>query len=238
MNTARRLMNPVASLLAMFLTATVITSNVFPAFADDKQETTQLVEKARFTLENFMADSNMGAVRDLIKRARGVFIAPQVVKGAFVFGLSGGSGVFLVRGERDRNWEGPAFYTVGGVSFGLQIGGQSSEVILLVMTERGVSSFLASSIKLGADAGIAAGPMGMGAAAASANLSVDILSFLRSEGLYGGISLEGAVVKTRGDWNDLYYDKRVTPTDILIRRDVRNPQADKLISVLTQASGK
>ena len=93
-------MNPVASLLAMFLTATVITFNAFPVFADDKQETTQLVEKARFTLENFMADGNMGAVRDLIKRARGVFIAPQVVKGAFVFGLSGGSGVFLVRGER------------------------------------------------------------------------------------------------------------------------------------------
>jgi SH3 domain-containing YSC84-like protein 1 len=238
MNTKRRLVNPVASLLAMLLTATVMTFNAVPAFADDKQETTQLVEKARFTLENFMADSNMGAVRDLIRRARGVFIAPQIVRGAFVFGISGGSGVFLVRDEKTRNWEGPAFYTVGGVSFGLQIGAQSSEVILLVMTDRGVSSFLASNLKLGADAGIAAGPVGLGAAAASANLSVDILSFLRSEGLYGGISLEGAVVKTRGDWNDLYYDRRVTATDILVRRDVRNPQADKLISVLTQASGK
>lgn len=224
--------------MATFLTATVMTFSAFPVFADEKQETTQLVEKAKFTLENFMADSNMGAVRDLIRRARGVFIAPQVVRGAFVFGLSGGSGVFLVRDDKTRNWEGPAFYTVGGLSFGFQIGAQASEVILLVMTDRGVSSFLASNFKLGADAGIAAGPMGMGAAAASANLSADILSFLRSEGLYGGISLEGSVVKTRGDWNDLYYDKRVTATDILIRRDVRNPQADKLIAVLTQASGK
>jgi len=238
MNTKGRLGNPVVSVLAMFLTATVITFNAFPAFADEKQETTQLVEKARFTLENFMADSNMGAVRDMIRRAKGVFIAPQVVRGAFVFGLSGGSGVFLVRDEKTQKWEGPAFYTVGGLSFGLQIGAQASEVILLVMTERGVSSFLASNLKLGADAGIAAGPVGMGAAAASANFSADILSFLRSEGLYGGISLEGAVVKTRGDWNDLYYDKRVTATDILVRRDVRNPQADKLIAVLTQASGR
>jgi len=197
-NMKRRLANPVASLFAMFLTAAVMTFDAFPAFADEKQETTQLVEKARFTLENFMTDSNMGPVRDLIRRARGVFIAPQVVKGAFVFGLSGGSGIFLVRDERTRNWEGPAFYTVGGLSFGLQIGAQASEVILLVMTERGVSSFLASNVKLGADAGIAAGPVGIGAAAASANLSADILSFSRSEGLYGGISLEGAVVKTRG----------------------------------------
>ena len=158
MNTGRRLINPLASLLAVLLTTATITFTAVPASADDKQHTMQLVEKARFTLENFMADSNMGAVQDLIRRARGVFIAPQVVKGAFVVGVSGGSGLFLVRDEKTRNWEGPAFYTMGGVSFGLQIGGQASEVILLVMTERGVSSFLSSSLKFGADAGVGAGP--------------------------------------------------------------------------------
>lgn len=94
------------------------------------------------------------------KKAKGVFIAPQVLKGAFVVGASGGSGVLVVRDEKTGGWNGPAFYTIGGVSFGPQIGGQASEVVLLVMTERRVSSLLSNSLKLGADVGIAAGPVG------------------------------------------------------------------------------
>ena len=138
--------------------------------------------------------------------------------------------------EKAGLWSGPAFYTVGGASFGLQIGGEASEVILLAMTQRGVSSFLSNSLKLGADVGLAAGPIGAGASAASANLSADILSFSRSKGLYGGISLDGAVVATRGDWNDTYYGKRVNATDILIRRAVTNPDSEKLIKAVERAT--
>jgi lipid-binding SYLF domain-containing protein len=130
-------------------------------------------------------------------------------------------------------WFGPAFYTIGGASFGLQIGGQASEVVLLAMTERGVDSMMASSFKLGADAGVAAGPVGIGVAASTANLSADILTFSRSKGLYGGISLDGAVVATRGGLNEAYYGKEVTPTDIFVRREVTNSQAKGLISEVT-----
>jgi len=222
-------------LVIMVLSIAMLIPLAVPAAAVDKDQATQLVEKAKFTLENMMNDDKMGPFRDLVKKAQGVFIVPQLLKGAFIVGASGGSGVFLTRDEKTGEWIGPAFYTIGGASFGLQIGGEASEVILLIMTDRGVTSMLGSSFKLGADVGIAAGPVGMGASAATANLSADILSFSRSKGLYGGISLEGAVVATRGDWNEAYYGKRVTPQDIFVRRDVTNQQAMGLIEAVEKA---
>jgi lipid-binding SYLF domain-containing protein len=150
-----------------------------------------------------------------------------VLKGAFVVGASGGTGVFLVR-EDGGKWSYPAFYTMGSMSFGFQVGGQASEVILLVMTDRGVQSLLEDSAKLGADLGVAAGPYGLGAQAATAYDSADILSFSRSKGLYGGISLDGAVVKVRDRLNEAYYGKSVEPKDILIKKSVSNAQANDL----------
>ncbi len=225
-------------LVTMLTTVALVVSQAVPAFADDRQEATQLVEKARLTLNSFMSDKNMGAFRDLLKKAEGVLISPQLLKGAFIVGASGGNAVFLARDKKTGRWSEPAFYTIGGASFGLQIGGQASEVILLVMTDRGVTSLLGNSIKLGGDVGIAAGPVGMGAAAATANLSADILSFSRSKGLYGGISLDGAVVAVRAGLNDAYYGKPVSPTDILARHDVRNPQAMSLIEDLSKSAAR
>ena len=222
-------------LLAVVLVAAPALS---ASAADDRQEAEQLVEKARFTLEDFMSDKNMDAFHDLVKKAKGIYIAPQVLKGAFIIGASGGTGVLLAWDEKQKSWAGPAFDTVGGASFGLQIGGQASEVILLAMTDRGVTALLANSLKLGADVGLAAGPVGAGAAASTANLSADILSFARSKGLYGGVSLDGAVMAVRGSLNDAYYGKKVAPTDILIRRTVSNPQSAGLIEAVRKATGR
>ena len=231
------------SLFTTFLAVSMVVYLAVPAFAHDSRErarhsreSTQAVEKARFTLDSFMNDSNMGAFRDLLKDAKGVLIVPQMLKGAFVVGASGGNGVLLVRDEKTGRWTGPAFYTLGGGSFGLQIGGEASEVILLAMTDRGINSLLANSFKLGADAGLAAGPVGVGVSAGTANLSADILSFSRSKGLYGGISLEGAVVAVRGDWNDAYYGRNVSPADILVRHEVTNPHSVALISDLSKSA--
>ncbi len=207
------------------------------AFANDKQEAAQIVEKARLTLESFMNDRTMGAFRDLIKKADGVFIASQVLKGAFVVGASGGNGVLLVRDKKTGQWSEPGFYTIGEASFGLQIGGEASEMILLLMTDRGVTTLLANSLKLGADAGVAAGPVGMGVSAATANISADVLSFSRSKGLYGGISLDGAVIAVRKALNNAYYAKTVTPSDIFVLHAVRNPQAQKLIEDVSKDAG-
>ena len=206
--------------------------------ADDRQEAEQLVEKAKFTLEDFMSDKNMEAFHDFIRRAKGIYIAPQVLKGAFIVGASGGTGVLLAWDEKQKSWAGPAFDTVGGASFGFQIGGQASEVILLAMTDRGVTSLLSNSLKLGADVGLAAGPVGAGVAASSANLSADILSFARSKGLYGGVSLDGAVMAVRGSLNEAYYGRKATPTDILVRRDVSNPRSAGLLGAVRKATGR
>jgi lipid-binding SYLF domain-containing protein len=206
------------------------------ALASDKTDAQAIVTKANIAFNSFMSDKNFTEMRKLSRSAKGIFIAPQVLKGAFIWGASGGTGVLLVREEGGKFTQ-PAFYTIGSVSFGLQIGGQASEVILLAMTDRGVTTLLQNSVKLGADVGIAAGPFGAGAQAATANISADILAFSRSKGLYGGISLDGAIVDVRDSLNKAYYNKPVTPTDILVKKNVSNAHADKLRASVAKISG-
>jgi lipid-binding SYLF domain-containing protein len=239
----KRKMNFSSTLRTMLILAVIVLSlaaihGIFTtrALADDASDTRQLVERAKLTLETFMQAPETEGFRNLVKSARGVFIAPVVLRGAFVFGLSGGSGVFFARDSKSGAWVGPAFYTVGEVSFGFQIGGEASEVVFLAMTDRGVSSLLKGSVKLGADVGVALGPIGAGADASTANLSVDILTFSRSKGLYGGVSLEGSYVHVRDGWNNAYYGLNVSPTDILITKVVSNRHALGLLDMLSVAS--
>ena len=226
----------VVRLLVTTLVAVGLITAAVPARGDDALDARQLVDRARLTFESTIAAPEMDGLRDLIKSAKGVFVAPQVLRGAFIFGVSGGSGVLVARGERPGEWTGPAFYTIGEASFGLQAGGDASEVVLLAMTNRGVAALLANSLKLGADASAAAGPVGVGVRAATANLSADILSFSRSKGLYGGISVDGAVIATRDSLNRAYYGRDVKPADVLIRPVVTNPHAAALIEQVARAA--
>lgn len=227
----------IAGILVMVALLLVGTGGIVRA-ADKQMDARVLVDKARMTLAEFNEAKDMDAFRDLLKTAKGVFISPQILKGAFIVGASGGSGVFMVRDGRSGKWSGPAFYTIGSASFGLQIGGQASEVVLLAMTDRGVSALLSSSVKLGADVGVAAGPVGIGASAGTANLSVDIISFARSKGLFAGISLDGAVVKVRDSLNRAYYSAHVNPTDILVRRTVMNHHSAPLLAAISADARK
>ena len=238
MNSYRyRQRKPAAALLAIgILSISLVLFQGVPSAANDRMEAEQLVEKALLSFQSFMCDENMGAFRDLIRDAKGVMIVPSMLEGAFIVGASGGNGVLLTRDRIDAAWSGPAFYTIGGASFGLQIGGQSSEVILLAMTDRGVTSFLSNSFKLGGDVGVAFGPVGIGASAATANLSADIVSFSRSKGLYGGISLDGAVVAVRDGLNKAYFKGDPSPTDILVRHTFKNPHSEMLGGFLAKAA--
>jgi lipid-binding SYLF domain-containing protein len=205
--------------------------------AKDAAEARNLVAKSRITVESMSTDPKMGVdVRALLAKAKGVFIAPDVLRGAFIFGGSGGSGVVLARSADGKTWNGPTFNTLGAVSWGLQIGGDSSEVMLLAMTERGVTALLSNNVKLGAGASVAAGPVGGGAAAATAGISADILTFSRSQGAYAGLALDGAVIATRDALNDAYYGKNVSPSDVLVRGSVRQKDAAPLIGALNKAS--
>ncbi|MBI3357967.1 MAG: lipid-binding SYLF domain-containing protein [Nitrospirae bacterium] len=205
------------------------------ASASEEAEQKDLVEKSRMTLDGFETDSNMAWFRDHIKDAKGIFIVPQLLKAAFFFGGEGGTGVFLVKDDKTGEWSEPAFYTMGAGSFGFQFGAQASEVVLLVMSQRGVESLLSSTFKLGGGVSVAVGPVGAGIEGSTAmNLSADLLSFARAKGLFGGISLEGAVIATRDEWNRNYYGKDVRPTDILVKRAVTNPHSANLRAALAR----
>ena len=223
--------------LVFFLLCSVAALFPAPVAADEAMEARHLMERAQLTLEAFSRAPEMDAFRNLVRDARGVFIAPQVLKGAFIVGAAGGSGVLVSRDRLKGQWAGPAFYTIGALSVGFQIGGDASEVVLLAMTDRGVNALLETSAKLGADVGVAVGPVGMGAAASTENLSADIVSFSRSKGLFGGVSVDGAIVKTRNDWNNAYYGGIVTPSDILLKRSVANPQSEGLLDVVSRVVG-
>ena len=237
-HTRSRVTQIAVSTLAMllFLGGTLVEPK--PAWADDAQDARQLVEKARLTLESFQVNPQLGSsLRALVHRAKGVMIYPQVLRGAFLFGASGGNGVFLTRHEESDTWAGPAFYSFGEASVGLQAGGEASEAVLVALTDKGVAALLSTSGKLGANASVAVGPVGVGAEAATANLSADLVSYSRNEGLYAGVSLEGAIVSPRDTLARAYYGRQVTPTQILVRREVANPQAAGLIAALSRMTG-
>lgn len=196
--------------------------------AADFSKPQELVEQSVIVLKKFGADSNFADFQALAMRAKALFIIPKMLKGGFIVGGSGGSGVLVSRDIKTGGWSYPVFYSMATVSIGMQIGAEAAEMVLLVMTDRGLDSMLSTSFKLGADVSVAAGPVGRGAKAATA----DILSFSMSKGAYGGASVEGAVIKTRDKWNETYYGKRVSPADVVIRKTVSNVDADSFRQVV------
>jgi len=189
-----------------------------------------LVDSSLSTLNQFIADPNMQVVQDLSKRARGIIIIPQMLRGGLIVGGAGGSGILFARDMKTGLWNGPAFYTIGSLTFGLQVGAESSQIVMFVMTERGLNTMLSSSFKLGADVSMAAGPVGGGAKAATA----DILAYARSKGAFGGFTVEGGMMQTKDGWNMSYYDSAISPRDILISPTVSNEHADQIKQVITK----
>jgi lipid-binding SYLF domain-containing protein len=203
---------------------------VAPAVAASEPE--EHVIMAETTLSNFLRDPNMSWFQQNLHRVKGVIIVPQVVKAGFIFGGSGGRAVYVARDDMGQ-WVGPAFYNLSTASVGFQIGVEVAEVVIMVMTDKGANSLLATNFKMGGDASVAAGPVGAGT---QASVQEDFISYSRSKGLYGGLNFEGTVVKTADDWNRTYYGKPVLPPDILLKRSVHNRQADDLLKIVRQAA--
>ena len=212
------------------LTAAAIVAVSGSAFA--QQDQNQLVTSAQSTFSDFQRDPDMTWFRANVSRAKAVLIAPEIVKAGWIFGGSGGRAVLYARDTQGK-WSGPAFYNIGAASVGFQAGLSVSQTITLVMTEKGLNSLLANSVKLGGDASIAAGPVGAGA---NSDITTDFVAFSRSKGLYGGLNLEGSVISPANDWNNAYYGKTVLPPDILVRGDARNPQGEQLAADISRAA--
>jgi SH3 domain-containing YSC84-like protein 1 len=211
--------------------AVSIAMHAAPAAAQAAQRT--LVTSAEQTLTDFLADRDMGWIRRNLAHARAVIITPEMVRGGFILGGAGGRAVVLARDRTTGRWVGPAFYTLATASVGLQAGVSASEVVTLVMTDAGLHQLLSSSVRIGSDVAVAAGPVGHGT---RQDLLADFVSFSRSEGAYVGLDLVGTVVATAQDWNRIYYGKPVDASDILVRQSVRNRQARELLNLLQSAT--
>lgn len=211
------------------LVLTVLVGWAVPAQAEVVTDQTLLVHKAATTVERLRRDATLH--RDLeakLAQARAVLVVPDLVKGGFILGAEYGTGVLLTR-DAGGHWSGPAFYSVASGSVGLQIGVQDAESIFVIMTDAGLRAVMDNRFKAGADAGIAVAHVGAGAeAATTTNAGADIFAFSKAVGAYGGASLEGSGILPRHSWNAAYYGGNPTPQDILIARQLDNPQANLL----------
>jgi lipid-binding SYLF domain-containing protein len=214
-------------LMAMCLFGTMVVVSATPTPAADMMEQQQLVDKAKMTVEAFASDPSVGgAIREMKGGAKGLFIVPQFVRGALVFGGAGGSGVLIVRDEKSKKWSEPVFYTIGSASFGLQIGGDVSEMIFVVRTQKGLEEFYHNDFKLGADASMAVGPVGEGASAKG--ISADLVAYAKKKGAFAGISVDGSMIAVSDDSNTAYYGKALRPTDIALKQGGSNPKSADL----------
>lgn len=213
---------------------TAVTMMALAPAAQAQSEQQAVVDQSSTTFSNFLRDPDMTWFQQNVGRAKAVLIAPEIVKAGFIFGGSGGRAVLIAKDQKTGKWVGPAFYTLATASVGFQAGVAVSEAVTLVMTDKGMNSMLSSSFKIGGDASVAAGPVGAGA---KADVVADLVMFSRSKGVYGGLNLDGTVVATDDKWNSAYFGKSVLPPDILIRANVSNKGADRLIAEVARAAG-
>jgi lipid-binding SYLF domain-containing protein len=207
-----------------------------PAFASKGKQIERLQESA-VVLSEVMNIPEEGIPRDLLKKAECIVIIPAMKKAAFGIGGNYGRGCLLCRIK--NKWSPPVMVSMTGGSVGFQIGGTSTDVILLIMNERGISKLLESKVTLGGDASAAAGPKGRTAQAATdVQMRAEILSYARSRGLFAGVSLQGAVLAPSGDDNEDLYGKRIDPREVLYEGGDIPKSARKLIKVLEQYDTK
>jgi lipid-binding SYLF domain-containing protein len=191
------------------------------AFAGESQ-----LQKATNVLNEIMGAPDKGIPDELLERAVCVGIVPAQLTFAFGIGGTYGRGMLVCRRGGNGVWGAPSMFTLGGGSFGLQIGGKSTDVIFVVMNPVGARKLVQDSVKLGAEASAAAGPVGRSATGATdAQLHAEILSYSRSQGLFAGLSLDGSVLKQDAEDNKKLYGREVSAKEILIEGRVRNPRA-------------
>ena len=224
----------IRSIPAIFLLLVVSAPLSPDVRADEATEAQVVIDNANRTFLNFINDPNMVWFRDHLDQARGLMIVPTLGRGGFIIGGSGGRGLIVGRDHETGRWSQPAFYTIGSASIGLQIGGEASQVILVIMSKRGLDAMLSTKAQLGADMSVAAGPVGTGTRAATA----DVLSFARSKGAFAGLTVEGSIIAPDDTRNTAFYGKAVSPLDILVRRSVSNPGAAELVKNITKHTPK
>jgi SH3 domain-containing YSC84-like protein 1 len=217
-------------LISCFVALTLVFLVALPAWSASESKDEETLRDAAHVLEEMLNDKNIP--RDLMNKAECVIVMPNVKKFSIGIGGTGGRGPMTCR--RGKNftgaWSAPAMYSLGGASAGLQLGGQSTDIVLLVMDQKGLDAILKGKTKLGQDATAAAGP---GATAKAVGSGDDILTYAKAKGVYAGVSLGGATLTADDDANKRLYGKELAATDILRENAVQTTDAGKpLISLL------
>ncbi len=208
-----RRMPQILALLLFVAFAGAAQANPFSREIDPQD----IIDRAQATVENMATHPEYESLKEDLRDARGVVIFPRVARGAFLIGGSGGIGVFLAWDDERGDYSPVAFYSLGSVSFGMQFGGDAAEVVMVARTQDAVDSMFGSAIRLGADASVAAGPVGAGR---SATPTADFLSYSRARGAYLGMSLSGSRMTVRDDFNEAYYGESQRPVHIIETRRV------------------
>ena len=221
--------------LVILFGITILSSIAFTAldaYADNKW--TNLVEESGKVLADIQQMPDQGIPEDLMRSCRAIAIFPNTISGGFVIGGKYGQGIIMVREESSGKWSAPAVFTIAGGSFGWQIGGQATDFVLLIMSRRSVDGILEGKFKLGADAAVAAGPVGRAAEASiDIQLKGGILSYSRSRGLFAGAKLEGAVISEQWEANESIYGKALSAKQILLKNEAKMPKsASEVLKVL------
>ena len=204
------------------------------ANAEDKWS--RLVEESGRVLDEVQKMPDQGIPDDLLRKCSGVAVFPSTISAGLVIGGQYGQGIIMARGEKTGNWSSPAIFTIAGGSLGWQIGGQATDIVLLIMNRRSIDGILQAKFKLGADASVSAGPVGRNAEAATdVQLKGGILSYSRSRGLFAGIKLEGAVVTQHWDGDKALYGKNFSAEEIILYNKAPMPKsASGILGVLNK----
>jgi SH3 domain-containing YSC84-like protein 1 len=209
---------------------------IAPLLAKDS-EPAQRLDTAADVFSEVMSAPDKGIPREMLEHAHCIVIVPDLKTGAFIVGGKYGKGYLSCRNKVGPGWSAPGTVRIEGGSVGFQIGGSSTDLIMLVMNERGADKLLSSKFTLGAEGSVAAGPVGRTATAQTdAQMHADILSWSRSQGLFAGLALEGATLRQDLDDNANLYGKRLANRDIVTRRRRVPPAAAKLIDLLNKYS--
>ena len=209
---------------------------ISPLLAKDNEPTKRL-DAATAVFSEIMAAPDKGIPQEMLEHAHCLVIVPDLKTAAFVFGAKYGKGYLSCRNKVGPGWSAPGTIRIEGGSVGFQIGGSSTDLIMLVMNERGADKLLSSKFTLGAEGSVAAGPVGRTATAQTdAQMHADILSWSRSQGLFAGVALEGATLRQDLDDNANLYGRRLENRDIVTRKRRMPPAAAKLIDSLNRHS--
>jgi len=196
------------------------------ALGVDKAKVDERLDRSAQVVREIMSAPDKGVPQDLLDKAVCVGVVPAEKKFAFGVGGSYGRGALVCRRGGTGAWGGPSMIIMSGGSFGFQIGGESTDVLFIVMNPDGARKLIQDSVKLGADASVAGGPVGRSSAGATdLQMHAEILSYSRARGLFAGVSLSGALLKQDKEGDRLLYGREISARDILLRSEVRAPEA-------------